>query len=119
MSEKFIYKICKRSEWAEAEKTGVYKGSSVDIKDGFIHFSTAEQLAGTVAKHFKGQSDLVLVEVMAEGLDLVWEASRGGNLFPHLYGDLSLQFIKRVSQINTDSQGQHHFDGANLEVIED
>ena len=85
-----IYKICTASEWREAERAGVYRGSAVDAKDGFIHFSTAEQAAETAAKWFAGQRDLVLVAVDADALGdkLKWEPSRGGALFPHLYGEL-------------------------------
>ena len=74
----------------------VYRGSAVDLKDGFIHFSTAEQAAETAAKWFAGQRDLVLVAVDADALGdkLKWEPSRGGALFPHLYGELSLKAVR-------------------------
>ena len=87
-----IYKICTAAEWREAEQAGVYRGSAVDHRDGFIHFSTAEQAAETAAKWFAGQRDLVLVAVDADALGdrLKWEPSRGGALFPHLYGELPL-----------------------------
>ena len=86
-----IYKICTAAEWREAERAGAYRGSAVDRRDGFIHFSTAEQAAETAAKWFAGQRDLVLVAVDAEALGdrLKWEPSRGGALFPHLYGELA------------------------------
>lgn len=85
-----IYKILRESEWAAAVAAGVYTGSAVDVKDGFIHFSTAAQAAETAAKHFAGQTDLVLVRFEPETLGdrLKWEPSRGGALFPHLYGPL-------------------------------
>ena len=85
-----IYKICTATEWADAERGGVYRGSAADVKDGFIHFSTAEQAAETAAKWFAGQRDLVVVAVEADALGdkLKWEPSRGGALFPHLYGEL-------------------------------
>ena len=87
-----IYKICTAAEWREAERAGAYRGSAVDRRDGFIHFSTAEQAAETAAKWFAGQRDLVLVAVDADALGdaLKWEPSRGGALFPHLYGELPL-----------------------------
>src|SRR3954466_5214708 len=93
-----IYKICTAGEWREAERAGVYRGSAVDLKDGFIHFSTAEQAAETAAKWFAGQRDLVLVAVDAGllGDKLKWEPSRGGALFPHLSGGLSLKAVQRV-----------------------
>ena len=79
-----IYKICTASEWREAERAGVYRGSAADHKDGFIHFSTAEQAAETAAKWFSGQRDLVLVAVDADALGdtLKWEPSRGGAIAP-------------------------------------
>ena len=85
-----LYKIFPGSLWREAERKGVFRGSEVDLRDGFIHFSTAGQVTETAAKHFAGQNDLVLVRVDAGrlGAALKWEPSRGGALFPHLYGDL-------------------------------
>jgi uncharacterized protein (DUF952 family) len=90
-----IYKICDRALWLAAERDGLFRGAPIDERDGFIHFSTAAQLAGTAAKHFAGQSDLVLVAVDAEALGraLAWESSRGGDLFPHLYGVLPLSAV--------------------------
>ena len=87
-----IYKICQRDAWRAAETAGWFCGAPVDQRDGFIHFSTAAQLAETAAKHFAGASDLMLVAVDAAALDgaLKWEPSRGGALFPHLYAALPL-----------------------------
>src|SRR5438045_7049524 len=96
-----IYKICTDAEWREAERAGTYRGSAVDRRDGFIHFSTAEQAAETAAKHFAGQRDLVLVAVDADALGdkLKWEPSRGGALFPHLYGELAVRAVQRVDAL--------------------
>ncbi len=82
--------------WQRAEQAGSYAGSAVDARDGFIHFSTATQLAGTVAKHFSGQRELLLVAVDADALGetLKWEPSRGGELFPHLYAALPLAAVR-------------------------
>ena len=89
-----IYKITPRDAWIEAEEAGVFTGAPVDVADGFIHFSTAEQATETAAKHFEGQEDLVLVAVDTEKLDdLRWEPSRGGALFPHLYGPLPMDAV--------------------------
>jgi len=106
-----IYKICTAAEWAEAERAGVYRGSAVDHRDGFIHFSTAEQAAETAAKWFAGQSDLVLVSVDAGPLAdrLKWEPSRGGALFPHLYGELPLTAVRSVVPLPLDTTGRHVF----------
>ena len=91
-----VYKICSRAEWHAAEATGKYLGSAVDLRDGFIHFSAAAQLAETAAKHFAGQSDLMLIAVDAEALGaaLKWERSRNDDLFPHLYGALPLGAVR-------------------------
>jgi uncharacterized protein (DUF952 family) len=89
-SRDVVYKILSASEWRAAVAAGSYGGSADDARDGFIHLSAADQLAGTAAKHFKGKADLVLVALDAKRLGeaLRWEASRGGALFPHLYGTL-------------------------------
>jgi uncharacterized protein (DUF952 family) len=91
-----IYKICERALWEQAEAARVFAGSPADMRDGFIHFSTAAQVAGTAAKHFAGQSDLLLLAVDAEALSaaLKWEPSRGGELFPHLYAALPLTAVR-------------------------
>ena len=106
-----IYKICTASEWREAEQAGVYCGSAVDHRDGFIHFSTAEQAVETAAKWFAGQRDLVLVAVDAGALGdrLKWEPSRSGALFPHLYGELTLAAMRRVDPLPVDGAGRHVF----------
>ncbi|MGA3306535.1 MAG: DUF952 domain-containing protein, partial [Stellaceae bacterium] len=85
-----IYKICPRTLWEDAERLGVFRGAGIDAEDGFIHFSTKEQVADTANRHFAGAPNLVLVAVDAESLGpaLKWEVSRNGKLFPHLYGVL-------------------------------
>jgi uncharacterized protein (DUF952 family) len=85
-----VYKILSDAEWREALRRGSYAGSADDHRDGFIHLSTADQLAGTAAKHFRGRTDLVLVALDAGrlGSALRWETSRGDALFPHLYAPL-------------------------------
>lgn len=104
-----IYKICPASAWREAERQGVYRGSADDRRDGFIHFSTAAQVAGTAAKHFAGQRALFLIAVDGDALGdaLVWEPSRGGELFPHLYGDLDLGAVSNVLELRTRADGTH------------
>ena len=106
-----IYKICHASEWHAAERAGVYAGSAADRRDGFIHFSTAEQVAETASKHFSGQRGLVLVSVDAEilGRRLKWEPSRGGALFPHLYAALELTAVLRAEPLPLDAAGCHAF----------
>jgi uncharacterized protein (DUF952 family) len=106
-----IYKICEKGQWAQAEREGVFGGSAVDYADGYIHFSTADQVAATAAKHFAAMSGLVLVAVDADELgDAVrWEASRGGALFPHLYGALPLTAVRWVRPLRLDDDGRHVF----------
>lgn len=106
-----LYKICPAALWRAAESAGVFRGSEVDLRDGFIHFSTAEQAAETAAKHFAGQRDLVLLRVdgAALGDRLKWEPSRGGALFPHLYGDLDPAAVTKVDSLPLGPQGRHRF----------
>lgn len=106
-----IYHICKRAEWAAAGAAGHYPGSSQDRADGFIHFSAADQVAASAAKHRAGQDGLVLLTVdpAALGAALKWEASRGGQLFPHLYGPLPLAAVRRVDDLPLGADGRHVF----------
>ncbi|MBS0362740.1 MAG: DUF952 domain-containing protein [Proteobacteria bacterium] len=102
-----IYKILSRAEWAAAKAAGRFEGSAVDLKDGFIHFSTAGQAAETARRHFAGQSDLVFLEIEADdlGADLRWEPSRGGDLFPHLYGPLDAGLVRTVTEAPLGADG--------------
>jgi uncharacterized protein (DUF952 family) len=102
-----IYKICEQVSWRLAEQRGSYAGSAADARDGFIHFSTAAQLAGTIAKHFSGQRELLLVAVDADALGsgLKWEPSRGGELFPHLYAALPLTAVRWTKPLPDESAG--------------
>ena len=90
-----IYKIFRADEWAELETKGQTQGAPVDLADGFVHFSTADQAAETAAKHFAGEDGLHLLAVQTDTLGdaLKWEPSRGGALFPHLYRALNLSDI--------------------------
>ena len=85
-----IYKVLSRTQWEAAEEKGEFTGAEIDISDGFIHFSTVDQVVETVTKHFAGQADLLLVALEGDelGEQLKWEESRGGALFPHLYASL-------------------------------
>jgi uncharacterized protein (DUF952 family) len=106
-----IYKICTRSEWCNAEHDGRYRGSALDRRDGFIHFSTAAQAGETAAKHFAGQADLMLVAVDAGALgpSLKWERSRGGELFPHLYDALLVAAVRWVKPLDDEVAGRRSF----------
>jgi uncharacterized protein (DUF952 family) len=102
-----IYKICERPLWDEAARAGVFRGAPVDHRDGYIHFSTADQVAETAARHFAGRPDLVLIAVQAAALGtaLEWEPSRGGALFPHLYGALALDAVRWVKELALGPEG--------------
>ena len=104
-----IYKICSASAWREAERQGVFRGSADDARDGFIHFSSAAQVAETARKHFFGEPGLFLIEVDAGALGerLRWERSRNDELFPHLYGELDLGAVRAVRNLHTRSDGAH------------
>ena len=104
-----IYKICPASAWREAERHGVFRGSADDLRDGFIHFSTASQVAETAQKHFFGQPGLFLIAVDADALgdSLRFEPSRNGELFPHLYGELDLGAVTAVHELRRRSDGSH------------
>jgi uncharacterized protein (DUF952 family) len=106
-----IYKICPRTLWEEAERLGVYRGAGIDAEDGFIHFSTREQVADTANRHFAGLANLVLVAVDAESLgpSLKWEKSRKGKLFPHLYGVLPVNQTLWVRELPLGFGGTHDF----------
>jgi uncharacterized protein (DUF952 family) len=108
---RIIFKICRASEWAEAERSGTFRGSAVDLRDGYIHFSTAEQVADTAARHFAGMTGLKLVAVDADSLGraLMWEPSRGGALFPHLYGELAVGNALWIRDLPLDASGRHAF----------
>lgn len=90
-----IYKILRADEWLAFQSAGVTSGAPIDISDGFIHFSTAEQAEETAAKHFAGVKNLVLLAFETDTLGdaLKWEPSRGGALFPHLYRDMHLREV--------------------------
>jgi uncharacterized protein (DUF952 family) len=104
-----IYKICDRNEWQGAVMAGVYGGSEHDRRDGFIHFSTARQLPGTLAKHYAGRSGLLLIAIDTEKLGdtLKWEPARDGDLFPHLYASLPVSAALWSKPIGLGDDGVH------------
>ena len=106
-----IYKVVTETEWRDAMKEGVFKGAPIDLADGYIHFSTADQVEETVEKHFKGQRNLLLVtfETKRLGDPLKWEPSRGGALFPHLYDVLDTALASAVARLQEREDGGHVF----------
>ena len=107
MATRLIYKISPRAAWDAAVSAGSFTGAPIDVADGFIHFSTAEQVAETAAKHFRGQANLILIAIDAGalGADLKWEPSRGGALFPHLYAPLDVSHARQVFDLPLDADG--------------
>jgi uncharacterized protein (DUF952 family) len=105
-----LYKIMPSQQWENAKASGIYEGSEVDVRDGFIHLSAAHQVRATAERHFGGQPDLLLVCVNAEALgdSLKWEVSRGGALFPHIYGTLPLSAVTEVTVLPL-LNGAHQF----------
>jgi uncharacterized protein (DUF952 family) len=106
-----IYKICARQLWSEAEAAGRFDGAPVDLRDGYLHFSTLSQVTETAARHFSGQTDLLLIAIDAERLGdrLRYEPSRGGDLFPHLYGSLPLSAVLWSKPLPLGPDGRHVF----------
>lgn len=102
-----IYKICPADIWQKAQEIGHFSGAGIDLVDGYIHFSTAEQVAQTAHLHFNGQRGLWLIEIETKTLPLKWEESRGGQLFPHLYDDLSMQAVTQIWPMDLDDEGNH------------
>lgn len=115
---KIVYKVCSADEWAAAVDAGAYTGSADDVRDGFIHFSTAAQLPGTLARHFadaqgRGREGLVLVSLDAARLQtaLKWEPARDGALFPHLYGTLDPSLARQCIPLEVGPDGRHILPG--------
>jgi uncharacterized protein (DUF952 family) len=103
-----IYKICEQTAWQAAENEGCFRGTGDDARDGFIHFSSAAQLAETAARHFAKKSALMLIAVDAAplGSSLKWERSRGGDLFPHLYGTLPFAAVRWARPLADEVDGR-------------
>lgn len=106
-----IFKILPDAMWRAAEREGIFRGAPVDLADGYIHFSTAAQVRETAARHFAGQTDLLLAAFDSDafGTALKWEPSRGGALFPHLYGTLSPSQAIWVRSLPLGQDGAHQF----------
>lgn len=106
-----VYKVLPNAQWQAAQQAGAFHGSPVDVADGYIHFSTAAQLAETLRKHFAGQRDLVLLHVSTETITPQsawrWEPSRGGALFPHLYAALPVSAVQRADALTLTDDGEH------------
>ena len=108
MPQTKAFKILSAADWRLTVAEGQYEGSAVDKADGYIHLSTLDQLEATAAKHYAGQSDLMLVEVdLTElGDTIVWEPSRGGALFPHIYGPLPVSATSNPQTLSVNDAGE-------------
>lgn len=106
-----IYKICPASLWQAAEDAGIFRGAGADLADGFIHFSTADQVKETAERHFAGVAGLVLVALddLSLGAELRYEPARGGALFPHLHGPLDPALALWVKPLPVGADGRHRF----------
>ena len=105
------FKIVDADEWAAAETAGAYDGSAVDLADGYVHLSTEDQLAETVRKHYAGRQNLLLltVDLKALGDTLIWEPSRGGALFPHIYWPLPVSAVWETKAFSVGPDGDMVF----------
>jgi uncharacterized protein (DUF952 family) len=105
-----LYKIMPKKEWEQAQSEGAYTGSAVDRGDGFIHLSAAHQVRETAAKHFAQQENLVLLSIDEDSIgdSLKWEISRGGALFPHVYGPLPINAVREANSLPLEN-GEHQF----------
>ncbi len=103
----YVYKIAVRTDWDAALRSGQFEGASIDLRDGYIHLSTAAQAQATARLHFAGQAGLVLLKIDAAklGSALKWEPSRGGDLFPHLYGPMDCALVEAVTAIDLEADG--------------
>ena len=111
---KFIYKVCDNALWNVAKRDGKFIGAEIDLQDGYIHFSTASQLRDTLARHFAGRNDLVLLKIDISQLGIIWEPARHGDLFPHLYGHLPLDSVVAEYQLGVSADGDHIVPEASL-----
>lgn len=107
-----IYKIEEKTVWENALSEGVYHGAPIDLNDGFIHFSTAEQVRETAARHFAGRDNLIIATIDANllGPQLRWEVSRGGAHFPHYYGVLDMEAVIKTRDLPIGTNGNHIFE---------
>lgn len=114
---RLLYKVMPKDIWNTVGQSGVFRGSGIDHEDGYIHLSAGDQVVETVSKHFAGQEDLVLVAVDEDDLgeSLKWEPSRGGALFPHVYGTIDAEAFRSHWELPVGEDGDHLFpDGWNV-----
>ena len=108
-TKEYIYKICSTKNWKTAKQIGIFKGFGIDLIDGYIHFSSKNQVKETARLHFKGQKELLLLKIETKNLGIKWEKSRKDQLFPHLYDELPLSEIVSVFELKLDENNNHLF----------
>ena len=108
-TEEYIYKICSTKNWKIAKQLGEFKGFGIDLIDGYIHFSSKDQVKETARLHFKRKRNLLLLKIKIKNLEIKWEKSRKGQLFPHLYDELPLSVIVSVFELKLDENKNHLF----------
>ena len=115
MTQAFVFKIFTTEQWLQTEADGTFIGAPIDLADGYVHLSTASQVEETAAKYFTGIAGLVLaaVDPAPYGEKLVYEVSRGGALFPHLYGTLTRASVRWTRVLPLDADGRHVFPDLN------
>ena len=108
-TEEYIYKICSIKNWKIAKQIGTFKGFGIDLIDGYIHFSSKNQVKETARLHFYGEEELLLLKIETKNLKIKWEKSRNNQLFPHLYNELPLSEIVSVFELKLDENNNHLF----------
>ena len=113
MPDRIAYKVMTEAEFTQLQREGAFRGSPADLADGFIHMSGAAQLAATIDTHFRGRTDLVLaaVDLTRLGEAVRWEPSRGGQLFPHLYGPLAIDAVTAAGPLARSADGSLRLPG--------
>ena len=110
LPDRWIYKILRPAEDAALRAAGHSLGAPIDLADGYVHFSAADQVPETLRRHFAGAGPLLLLKIDPAALPdgaLRWEESRGGALFPHLYAPLPLSAVADTTALQPDAAGAH------------
>ena len=108
MNLEYIFKIVEKDEWNKSKEKGIYSGSSMDINDGYIHFSEKEQIQETLEKHYPKQENLILLKVQTLKLEhLLWEQASNGSMYPHLYSELDVNNVTEEYELSLDENGTH------------
>lgn len=110
-ADPFLYKVASSEDWQQVLSDGTFRGFGIDLEDGFIHLSTGDQIKETVRRYFAGRADLMLIVIDGGGLGqtLRWEPSRGGDLFPHVYGTIPMSAVQQAEPLPLGENGEHCF----------